>query len=64
MPDDFAAATCTSNAAETCYRDPSCLSLGDDTFVGLVCNAAGYEECRFCGFGSGVESITCPMSAT
>jgi len=50
--EDDAQPVCAS-ASEPCFYDPLCKAGG------LGCNAAGYESCRFCGFGD-YESITCP----
>ena len=40
-----AQATCAS-ATEPCVLDPRCLGPG----APVGCNAAGYAQCRFCGF--------------
>ena len=50
--EDQARAVCAS-ASEPCFYEPTC-KLG-----GLGCNAAGFESCRFCGFGD-YENVTCP----
>ena len=54
---------------EPCFKDERCLVLNDpeadpelrDPFGGLGCNAAGYAECRFCGFGQ-YKNIACPIA--
>ena len=53
--EDVAGPTCTINPYETCFYDVTCKRGG------LGCNAAGYEACRFCGFGDYL-SVTCPGS--
>ena len=53
--EDAAAATCTTNPYETCYYDVLCKTGG------LGCNAAGFEACRFCGFGQ-YAPVECPGS--
>lgn len=42
-----AAATCTTNPRELCFKDLSC---EDPEVDHLGCNAGGHFECRFCGF--------------
>ena len=45
---------------EFCYKDVRCLNNTQaDPFGGLGCNAGGYKECRYCGFGL-FKSIPCP----
>lgn len=44
-----------ATATEPCYYDPTCKQGG------LGCNAAGFEQCRFCGF-SQYSPISCPGS--
>jgi hypothetical protein len=50
--EDVAMGVCAS-ASEPCFYDPVCKEGG------LGCNAAGFESCRFCGFGQ-YSSIACP----
>ena len=42
-----------ASALEPCFYDPICKEGG------LGCNAAGYESCRFCGFGQ-YAAVRCP----
>ncbi|CAE7257333.1 Spon1 [Symbiodinium sp. CCMP2592] len=57
---EFAAAVCTNNPRELCYRDASCMSPAPRS-RGFGCGAGGHLQCRFCGFG---DHEPCPKMAS